>query len=118
MAREMQDLILLDSVLRSSDVRTRANGALPAPGVSCQANVDRDLSFAGMRIGLPMGFWASLDPTVSLQPSPAGFLTWLNCPAHPVVCSEMCLERATQRTVCCRLSFTRSGTHALQGSPD
>lgn len=74
MAREMEDLILLDSILRSN-VTTRANGALPPPGVSCQAEVDQDLSFAGMRIGLPMGFWAFLDPTVSLQTSNAGFAT-------------------------------------------
>lgn len=72
MAREMEDLILLDSVLRNPNVRTRANAALAPPGVSCQAEVDRDLSFEGMRIGLPMGFWASLDPTVS-------FCCWLCC---------------------------------------
>ncbi|KAK9846049.1 hypothetical protein WJX84_006589 [Apatococcus fuscideae] len=63
-ARGMEDLILLDSIVRDSDAMTRANGALLPPGVSCQANVDRGLSFAGMRIGLPMGFWASLDPAI------------------------------------------------------
>lgn len=66
MAREMGDLILLDSVLRDRSQVTRANAALPSPGVSCQVNVNRNLSFSGMRIGLPMDFWSSLDPAASL----------------------------------------------------
>ncbi len=71
-AREMDDLILLDSILRDPGKVTRANGALPSPGVSCRVTIDRNLSFSGMRIGIPMNFWATLDPAVSLslsQPS-------------------------------------------------
>ena len=66
----MEDLILLDSIVRDSGAVTRANGGLLPPGVSCGAHVNRELSFAGTRIGLPMGFWASLDPSVSLSPKP------------------------------------------------
>ena len=44
MARNMEDLLLLDSILRDSNATTRGNGALPAPGVSCAAPVDRNMS--------------------------------------------------------------------------
>ena len=64
MARNMGDLLLLDSVLRDSNATTRGNGALPAPGVSCAAPVDEDLELAGLTFGMPMSWWPQLDSLV------------------------------------------------------
>ena len=68
MARNMGDLILLDGVLRSDNTSSRGQGALPAPGVSCAANVDQDFSLEGVRIGLPLEYWETsavgIDPAV------------------------------------------------------
>lgn len=57
MARNMGDLILLDSVLRDSNATTHGHGALPEPGVPCSVSVDEDLSLQGVRIGLPIDYW-------------------------------------------------------------
>ena len=57
MARNMEDLILLDGVLRSSNVSSRGNGAVPAPGVSCSAVPDRGYDLRGINIGLPVDYW-------------------------------------------------------------
>lgn len=44
---------------------TRANGALPASGeVSCAVSVDGPLDLAGITIGLPDSYWASIEPAV------------------------------------------------------
>ena len=64
MARNMDDLLLLDSVLRDSNATTRAFGGLPAPGVPCAAPVDRNLSLEGVVMGLPLSFWPLIDPAV------------------------------------------------------
>ena len=64
MARNMGDLLLLDSVLRDSNSSTRGNGALPAPGVSCAAPVDEELELAGLTFGMPMSWWPQLDSLV------------------------------------------------------
>lgn len=68
MARNMGDLILLDSVLRASNDTTRGHGALPAPGVACAVNVEQDMNLAGMKIGLPLEYWGDsiteIDPAV------------------------------------------------------
>ena len=53
--RTAEDLVLLDSILRSSNATTTAVGAIPEP-VSCAVNVDRNMSLAGLRIGLPSNF--------------------------------------------------------------
>ena len=63
MATNMADLILVDSILRAN-YTTRANGGLPAPGVSCDAPVDGPLDLTGITIGLPDSYWASIDPAV------------------------------------------------------
>lgn len=68
MARNMDDLILLDSVLRHSNATTRGVHAIPAPGVSCAANIDRNFSLEGINIGLPVDYWeggSGIDPLVS-----------------------------------------------------
>ena len=64
MARNMDDLILLDSIVRSVNTTTRGNGGLPAPGVSCDAAIDRDMSLSGVTLGLPLSYWADVDPAV------------------------------------------------------
>ena len=66
MARNMEDLILLDSIVRAVNSSTRGNGALPAPGVSCEAPVDRDFDLSGITLGLPVSYWADIDPAVPL----------------------------------------------------
>ena len=54
----------MDSVLRAN-YSTRANGALPASGeVSCAVSVDGPLELAGITIGLPDSYWASIEPAV------------------------------------------------------
>ena len=74
MARNMDDLILLDSILRSSNKTTRGNHAIPEPGVSCAAPIDRNFSLEGITIGLPIDYWQGLngnggiDPLVSARP--------------------------------------------------
>lgn len=67
MGRNVADLILLDSILRSSNISTRGHGALPAPGVPCAADIDEDLSLEGVNIGMPIEYWEGLgvDPAVS-----------------------------------------------------
>ena len=65
MARNMDDLILLDSIVRSVNATTRGNGGLPAPGVSCDAPVNRDMDMSGVTLGLPVSYWADIDPAVS-----------------------------------------------------
>ena len=93
-AREMDDLILLDSILRDSGKMTRANGALPSPGVPCQVNVDHNLDFSGMRIGLPLNFWATLDPAASpCSPLPLAHAQHCQCLA---VVAELVLTPSLQ----------------------
>lgn len=51
----MDDLILLDSFMRTPNYMTDELGALTVP-VQCNAPVDRALSLQGLRIGLPSEF--------------------------------------------------------------
>ena len=51
----MEDLVLLDSFMRTPDATTDELGALPAP-VQCSANVERNMSLSGLRLGLPSNF--------------------------------------------------------------
>ena len=68
MGRTMGDLILLDSVLRSSNMTSTAVGAIPDP-VACAARVDTNISLSGLRLGLPSNFgW--VHPGLSSQVSP------------------------------------------------
>lgn len=54
----MDDLILLDSIVRPENCTTSVVGALPAP-ISCVPNITRDLNLTGLRLGLPSTFgWA------------------------------------------------------------
>ena len=51
----MEDLVLLDSFLRTPNDMTDELGALTAP-VQCNADVDRNFSLSGLRLGLPSNF--------------------------------------------------------------
>lgn len=65
MGQTMGDLILLDSVLRSSNMTSTAVGAVPDP-VACAARVDTNISLSGLRLGLPSNFgW--VNPGLSSQ---------------------------------------------------
>ena len=64
MARNMEDLILLDSIVRSVNTSTRGNGALPAPGVSCEAEINYSFDLSGVVLGLPTSYWEDVDPAV------------------------------------------------------
>ena len=56
--RTMDDLILLDSIVRPENCTTSVVGALPEP-ISCVPNITRDLNLTGLRLGLPSTFgWA------------------------------------------------------------
>ena len=52
MGRTAEDLVMLDSIVRTPNITTTGVGILPTP-VSCNVNVNRNLSLAGLRIGLP-----------------------------------------------------------------
>ena len=58
MGRTAEDLVMLDSIVRTPNITTTGVGILPTP-VSCDVNVDRNLSVAGLRIGLPSTFGGS-----------------------------------------------------------
>ena len=51
----MEDLVMLDSVMRTPHKTTDAFGGLPAP-VSCDAPIDRSLNLTGLKLGLPSNF--------------------------------------------------------------
>lgn len=51
----MEDLVLLDSFMRTPNATTDELGALPAP-VQCNADVDRSMNLTGLRLGLPSNF--------------------------------------------------------------
>ena len=64
----MEDLVLLDSFMRTPNATTDELGALPAP-VQCNADVDRSMNLTGLRLGLPSNFgWVNpgLSGEVSL----------------------------------------------------
>ncbi|KAL3136240.1 hypothetical protein ABBQ32_007252 [Trebouxia sp. C0010 RCD-2024] len=65
MGRTMGDLVLLDSVLRSSNMTSTAVGAIPDP-VACAARIEPNMSLSGLRLGLPSNFgW--VNPGLSSQ---------------------------------------------------
>lgn len=67
MGRTMGDLVLLDSVLRSSNMTSTAVGAIPDP-VACAARIEPNMSLSGLRLGLPSNFgW--VNPGLSSQVS-------------------------------------------------
>lgn len=53
--RTMEDLILLDSIMRTPDTTTDELGGLPVP-VSCDAPIDRSMNLTGLKLGLPSNF--------------------------------------------------------------
>ncbi|KAL3163281.1 hypothetical protein ABBQ32_009676 [Trebouxia sp. C0010 RCD-2024] len=53
--RTMEDLILLDSVIRTPNTTTDELGGLPVP-VSCDAPIDRSMNLTGLKLGLPSNF--------------------------------------------------------------
>lgn len=53
--RTMEDLVMLDSVMRTPNTTTDELGGLPAP-VSCDASIDRGLNLTGLKLGLPSNF--------------------------------------------------------------
>lgn len=55
MARTMEDLVLLDSIVRLSNFSSDAYGLLEEP-VSCAIDVDRNFNLTGVRLGLPSTF--------------------------------------------------------------
>ena len=59
MARTMDDLILLDGVVRLSNFSSDVYGMLEEP-VSCATNVNKNFNLTGVRLGLPSTFgWQS-----------------------------------------------------------
>ena len=51
----MEDLVLLDSIMRTPNATTDEFAALSAP-VSCAVDVDRAMNLSGLRLGLPSNF--------------------------------------------------------------
>ena len=55
MGRTAEDLILLDSIVRTKNYSSTGEGMLPT-AVSCSVNVNSNLSLSGLRIGLPSNY--------------------------------------------------------------
>lgn len=55
MGRTAEDLIMLDSIVRTKNYSSSGEGMLPGT-VPCDVNVNTNLSLAGLRIGLPSTF--------------------------------------------------------------
>ena len=53
--RTMEDLVMLDSVMRTPNTMTDELGGLPIP-VSCDATIDRSMNLTGLKLGLPSNF--------------------------------------------------------------
>ena len=51
----MEDLVLLDSIIRTPNDMTDELGGLQVP-VSCNVEVDRSMNLTGLRLGLPSNF--------------------------------------------------------------
>ena len=51
----MEDLVMLDSIMRTPDTMTDELGGLPVP-VSCNATIDRTMNLTGVKLGLPSNF--------------------------------------------------------------
>eukprot|EP00891_Asterochloris_glomerata_P007936 jgi/Astpho2/7936/fgenesh1_pg.00118_%23_37_t len=66
--RTAEDLVLLDSIIRSANATTDAVGASPDNIVSCAVSVDTNMSLAGLRIGLPSNFgWVNPGLSAEVQ---------------------------------------------------
>lgn len=79
--RTMEDLVLLDSVIRTQNATTDELGGLPVP-VSCAANIDRSMNLTGLKLGLPSNFgWIS--PGLSGEVSTLPHLLHLPSPPSP-----------------------------------
>lgn len=66
-ARTMDDLILLDSFMRTPNASTDEFGALTAP-VSCSAGIDRSLNLSEIRLGMPSNFgWVNPGLSSEIQ---------------------------------------------------
>lgn len=77
MARTIDDLILLDSVVRQPDMTTTAHGMI-SEAVTCDAVIS-NISLNGTRIGLPSTFgW---ETGLSGEVRPNMFVSWklVNC---------------------------------------
>ena len=55
MGRTAEDLIMLDGIVRTKNYSSTGEGMLPT-AVSCNVTVNRNLSLAGLRIGLPSNY--------------------------------------------------------------
>ena len=82
MGRTIEDLILLDSILRNSGYNSTTNGALDTP-VSCAVSVNPQFSLQGVRIGLPSNFG------------------WVNNPYAPAMQGEVRITDFAHMQSCC-----------------
>ena len=73
--RTAEDLVLLDSIIRSANATTDAVGASPDNIVSCAVSVDTNMSLAGLRIGLPSNFgWVNPGLSAEVRKAPCNTL--------------------------------------------
>ena len=95
MARTIDDLILVDNIVRSSNKTTTAHGMVPQP-VSCAAPIS-NISLNGTRIGLPSTF---------------GWVTGLSGEVTPEVCYDTVLtEFFNKNSPYCSQSNPTAGDH-------
>lgn len=55
MGRTAEDLIMLDSIVRTKNYSSTGEGMLPT-AVNCSVTVNSNLSLSGLRIGLPSNY--------------------------------------------------------------
>ena len=68
MGRTAEDLILLDSIVRTKNYSSTGEGMLPT-AVSCNVSINSNLSLSGLRIGLPSNY----GECSAVEPSPPPF---------------------------------------------
>eukprot|EP00891_Asterochloris_glomerata_P009220 jgi/Astpho2/9220/Aster-07177 len=67
MGRTAEDLIMLDSIVRTKNYSSTGEGMLPT-AVNCSVTVNSNLSLSGLRIGLPSNYgwvYPGIDPSIS-----------------------------------------------------
>lgn len=84
LGRTIEDLVMLDSVMRTPHITTDAFGGLPVP-VCCDAPIDRSLNLTGLKLGLPSNFgWVNPGLSGEVSPTP-------NLPTPPLLLSTCIL---------------------------
>ena len=84
MGRTAEDLVMLDSIVRTKNYSSSGEGMLPTT-VPCDVSVNTNLSLAGLRIGLPSTFGKFLCVCKALHKA-----AWTSMPAVSSKACSLC----------------------------